>query len=132
MLKIDTNKIKRMTKEKIAYNNYERKEKMKKRKIIHIVTFVFIIGFFIYGTISVNALTDNKIMDKVKEVFNIKINDKEYNATCKKDTEGNINCHIPEEVTGTDAEASISISEEYLDKIEIEYQDDEMKIMIDE
>ncbi len=132
MKQIDTDKIKNLTKEKIAYANFKKEEKMKKKKIAHTITFLFVLGFFICGTITVNAITDNKVVEGVKEALKLKINDKEYNSNCQKEENGMITCRISEEVTGTDTQANITISEENFDKVDVEYEEDEMKVNINE
>lgn len=132
MSKIDTEKIKEITKEKIAYANFEREEKMKKNRIAKIITFIFILGIFVCGTLTVNALTDNAIINSVKDALKIKVNGKEYNSNCVDDGNGMITCNISKEVTGNGSESSITISKDYIDKIEAEYTDEGMSITINE
>ncbi len=129
MSNIDTSNIKRLTKEKITFTIYEREEKMKKDKITHIVVAITIFSIFIGGTFTVNALTDNKIVDtvakKVKDVLKVKSNGKEYDANCRKESNGSITCTLPEELTGKGSESTINVSDEYLDKIDLEYKENE-------
>lgn len=116
----DTDNIKKMTKEKIAYLNYEREENMKKNKMKHIVVLTIAIGLFACGTITANALTDNSIVDTVKDVLKLKVDDQEYNANCQKEENGDITCNIPDSVTNGNGESKITVSKEYIDKINAE------------
>lgn len=127
MSKIDTSNIKRLTKEKISYTIYEREEKMKKQKLIRFVVVIAIFSVFIGGTFTVNALTDNKIVDtvteKVKDVLKVKSNGKEYDASCKKESDGSITCTLPEELTGKDTESVINFADGNMDNIDVEYKE---------
>lgn len=125
MFKIDTTNIKEMTKQKIAYSYYEREENMRKNKIRNLAIIAFIFSFFIGGTITVNALTDNKIADTVKETFKevlkVKSDGKEYDANCHKEDNGSITCTLPEELTGKDAESVINIFDGNIENLDVEY-----------
>lgn len=132
MSKIDTSNIKRLTKEKISYTIYEREEKMKKQKLIRFAIVIAIFSVFIGGTFTVNALTDNKIVDtvteKVKDVLKVKSNGKEYDASCKKESDGSITCTLPEELTGKDTESVINFADGNMDNIDVEYKEENNEV----
>ena len=125
MNKIDTSNIKKLTKEKISYIIYEREEQMKKNKIARFAVIIAIFSIFIGGTFTVNALTDNKIVDtvaeKVKDALKVKSNGKEYDASCIKESDGSITCTIPEELTGKDAESVINFVDGNINNVDVEY-----------
>lgn len=132
MSKIDTSNIKRLTKEKISYTIYEREEKMKKQKLIRFAIVIAIFSVFIGGTFTVNALTDNKIVDtvteKAKDVLKVKSNGKEYDASCKKESDGSITCTLPEELTGKDTESVINFADGNMDNIDVEYKEENNEV----
>lgn len=132
MSKIDTSNIKRLTKEKISYTIYEREEKMKKQKLIRFAIVIAIFSVFIGGAFTVNALTDNKIVDtvteKVKDVLKVKSNGKEYDASCKKESDGSITCTLPEELTGKDTESVINFADGNMDNIDVEYKEENNEV----
>lgn len=132
MSKIDTSNIKKLTKEKISYTIYEREEKMKKQKLIRFAIVIAIFSVFIGGTFTVNALTDNKIVDtvteKVKDVLKVKSNGKEYDASCKKESDGSITCTLPEELTGKDTESVINFADGNMDNIDVEYKEENNEV----
>lgn len=71
MLQIDTDKIKMMTGNKIAYNLYERRLNMKKKKLkkvmFSMVTCLVLLG----GVKTVDALTEGKISNTVKDTIRV-------------------------------------------------------------
>ena len=71
MLQIDTDKIKMMTGNKIAYTLYERRLNMKKKKlkkvIFSMVTCLVLLG----GVKTVDALTEGKISNTVKDTIRV-------------------------------------------------------------
>lgn len=71
MLQIDTNKIKMMTGNKIAYTLYERRLNMKKKKLkkvmFSMVTCLVLLG----GVKTVDALTEGKISNTVKDTIRV-------------------------------------------------------------
>ncbi len=96
MNKIDTCQIKKMTNQLIGYENFKREEEMrtkKMKKIMFVFGVVFMLGI---GTITANALTNNKIVDIVKDMVSVKVisgNVKETkNGVCKKLENGNFAC----------------------------------------
>ena len=71
MLQIDTDKIKMMTGNKIAYTLYERRLNMKKKKIkkvmFSMVTCLVLLG----GVKTVDALTEGKMSNTVKDTIRV-------------------------------------------------------------
>ena len=71
MLQIDTDKIKMMTGNKIAYTLYERRLNMKKKKLkkvmFSMVTCLVLLG----GVKTVDALTEGKISNTVKDTIRV-------------------------------------------------------------
>lgn len=101
MNKIDTERIKSMTNELIGYENYKREKKMKREKIRNI-TFVMVGAITLsLGTLTVDALSNNAISNKIKEVFsmNVNINGQEEKSSCVKNEDGTITCTIGEKDT---------------------------------
>ena len=96
MNKIDTYQIKNMTNQLIGYENFKREEEMRTKKLKKIM-FVFGVVFMLgIGTVTANALTNNKIVDIVKDMVSVKVisgNVKETkNGVCKKLENGNFAC----------------------------------------
>jgi len=98
MAKIDTQNIKRRTNEMIGYSMYKREIEMKQKRIKNLICVFGIFTFFIAGTITVNALTNNAIVDKIKEVLTFKV-DEEHPVDCKTLEDGTRICyyHVDEE-----------------------------------
>ena len=131
MNKIDTCQIKKMTNQLIGYENFKMEENMRNKKMKKIL-----FGFSCFlllgvGTITANALTNNKIVDMVKDMVSVKIisgNVQEVkNGVCKKLENGNFSCTFTnpedgkEEVTmeySTDNtnNPDISIQYEYIEE----------------
>ncbi len=135
MSRIDTSNIKRLTKEKISYTIYEREEQMKKQNLIRFAVFITIFSVFIGGTFTVNALTDNKIVEtvteKVKDVLKVKSNGKEYDASCKKESDGSITCTLPEELTGKDTESVINFADGNIGNVDVEYKEEKNEVTME-
>ena len=71
MQQIDTNKIKAMANDKIAYTLYERNKIMKKDKLKKVI-FSFAICFLLLGGIgTVDAATNGKISNTVKNTIKV-------------------------------------------------------------
>ncbi|WP_285946679.1 hypothetical protein [Thomasclavelia cocleata] len=71
MQQIDTNKIKAMANDKIAYTLYERNKIMKKNKLKKVI-FSFAICFLLLGGIgTVDAATNGKISNTVKNTIKV-------------------------------------------------------------
>lgn len=118
MAKFDASNIKEKTNYLVAYDLMKRSEEMKTIKLKHF-TYVFIaVLVLVGGTFTVDAMTDNSISNAVKDVFKIRVNDKDYNAKCDKTIEGNMKCRVDSEITG-DADVSFEINKDYLDKIDV-------------
>jgi len=114
MNEIDTEKIKKMTNNLIAYNNYEKEQKMKNKKLKNTLYTFLGLCIIIGGTITIDAATNNKISNLVKEVLTIKINGEEKNANCEKLTNGNYKCTLDKNITGTDGELTLEYNKDLL------------------
>ena len=71
MLQIDTNKIKMMTGNKIAYTLYERRLNMKKKKLKKVMFSMVICLVLLGGVKTVDALTEGKISNTVKDTIRV-------------------------------------------------------------
>lgn len=131
MIKTDTDKIKKMTYQKIGYENYEKEELKKMKKTKYAIYSIGIIVTLIGGTFTVDAMIDNAISNTVKDFFTVKIDDKDYNAKCTNQN-GSITCTIDKELTGG-AEIEYNFDEKTAKDYDIkaEYKDDESSITID-
>ena len=114
MNKIDTCQIKKMTNQLIGYENFKREEEMrtkKMKKIMFVFGVVFMLGI---GTVTANALTDNKIVDTIKDMVTVKIisgNVEEVNnGICKKLESGNYACTFKDNEDGEDKEITMEYS----------------------
>jgi len=123
MIKTDTDKIKKMTYQKIGYENYEKEELKKMKKTKYAIYSIGIIVTLIGGTFTVDAM--------VEDFFTVKIDDKDYNAKCTNQN-GSITCTIDKELTGG-AEIEYNFDEKTAKDYDIkaEYKDDESSITID-
>lgn len=77
MSRLDLNKIKQMTNNKIGYSNYESEEFMKKKRIKLVIYCVSIFFLLILGTITVNAATNNSIIEFVTKIIKVNGTEKE-------------------------------------------------------
>lgn len=114
---IDTEKIKKMTNERIGYDLFEKEEKLKTMKFKKSMLVASIFAFCIMGTITVNAATDGKVVEEIKNIFTIKVNGDEKNSNCTKNSDGTITCKIDKNVTG-DEDIEITVNEENINSIE--------------
>ncbi|WP_308697621.1 hypothetical protein [Erysipelatoclostridium sp. An173] len=71
MLQIDTDKIKMMTGNKIAYTLYERRLNMKKKKLKKVMFSMVICLVLLGGVKTVDALTEGKISNTVKDTIRV-------------------------------------------------------------
>lgn len=71
MLEIDTNKIKMMTGNKIAYTLYERRLKMKKKKLKKAMFSMVACLVLLGGVKTVDALSEGKISNTVKDTIRV-------------------------------------------------------------
>lgn len=71
MLEIDTNKIKMMTSNKIAYTLYERRLKMKKKKLKKAMFSMVACLVLLGGVKTVDALSEGKISNTVKDTIRV-------------------------------------------------------------
>ena len=69
MLEIDTNQIKMMTGNKIAYTLYERRLKMKKKKLKKAMFSMVACLVLLGGVKTVDALSEGKISNTVKDTI---------------------------------------------------------------
>lgn len=131
MNKIDTYQIKKMTNQLIGYENFKMEEEMKAKKMKKVIFGLGVFFLLGIGTVTANALTNNKIVDMVKDMVSVKVisgNVEEVkNGVCKKLENGNFSCTFKdpengeEEITmqyttdNTDNK-DISIQYEYVDK----------------
>ncbi len=102
MNRIDTERIKNMTKQMIGYENYK-KEKIMKRIKIRNIAFVFLGAITLcMGALTVDALTKNAISNSIKDAFsiNVGIDGKEKIASCNKKEDGTITCVVDKQVNG--------------------------------
>ncbi len=114
MNKIDTGQIKKITNQLIGYENFKMEEEMKSKKMRKL-SFVFGgILLFGIGTVTANALTDNKIVDTIKDMVSVKIisgNVEEINnGICKKLENGNYACTFKDNEDGEDKEITMEYS----------------------
>ena len=84
------NKILKNVRNKIVVSNLEREESMKlnkRKQIISVLTASLII--LSGGFLTVNAATDGKLVEDIKDVITIKLdNDGKYKVTTEKNSEG--------------------------------------------
>lgn len=112
MSKIDTFKIKEMTNQLIGYDNFKMEEDMRKKKYKKIA--LFTLGFVLFGgsVVTVNALTNNGVVNTIGKVIPIKIvssDEESGNATCKEVSNGKYSCTYEGELI----DGQLSYSVEY-------------------
>ena len=136
---MNTQRIKKRTNLKIGYELWKREEEHKMRKIRNITITLIGVAFFTAGTFTVNAMTDNKIVDSIKEVFTkqVKVDGEQKNAKCETLENGDIKCTLDKEVFGKEnRESTIEIASEYKDKLEVDVsttaEEDTITIRINE
>lgn len=130
-MKIDTDKIKKLTNQKIGYDNYEKEIQMKKNRLKNICCIFALLVVFSVGGYTVDAMSGNTISNNIKDLLNIKVDGKDYNANCKKQ-DGNIKCTLDESVLGEGSSAEVNVAEEYADKVDINYENGELDTTIKE
>lgn len=138
MKEIDTQHIKRLTNQKIAFANYEREELNKMKKLKTTILTMGIVALLAGGTITVDALTDNSISNSVGNAIgevlnsiNVKVNGKDYNSSCEKQTDGTYKCTIGKEFLGDDAEIVVEKQSDITTDIEVNNTDDSTEVSID-
>lgn len=119
---MNTNNIKKRTNQLIGYENFRKEEEKRMKKMKNYMIVLGITTVFLGSAVTVNAMTDNGIVNKVKDALElkVKINGQDKNASCEKLGNGNIKCHMDKEVIGEDAEFDIEVDKEYQDKINME------------
>ncbi len=112
MRKIDTFKIKEMTNQLIGYDNFIMEEKMNKSKTKNIALVSLGVLAFGGGVATVNALTDNGVVNTIGKAIPIKIissDEEAMNATCKEVGNGKYSCTYE----GETLDGQVSYSLEY-------------------
>lgn len=127
---IDTSNIKKRTNNLIAYDLMKGSEEMKKIKLKYFAYIMVGISVLVGGTFTVDAVTDNSISKIVKDVFNIKVNNQDYNAKCVKMADGNLKCSVDSKDLGGN-DFSFEVNKDYLDKINITAANDNIEFSID-
>lgn len=110
MKNIDTDKIIKMTNDKIGYDLFQKEEKIRMNKFKKGMFALAICLTCIIGTLTVDATTDGAISDGIKNIVNIKINGEEKNATCQKKEDGSITCTFEKSVTGENTKTQVEFS----------------------
>lgn len=128
MNKLDTEKILKRTNNLIGYELYEREERIMKKKFKNTLVAVAAVLILSGGTFTVNAMTDNSIVNSVKNVFGIKVNGEEKNATCERTENGSLKCKVDESVLGNDKEAEFEFFNNSEENIKIEDNNDELTV----
>ncbi|MCI8309892.1 MAG: hypothetical protein HFJ45_06955 [Clostridia bacterium] len=98
------NKILRNVRNKIVVSNLEREESMKITKMKKIVS-VCAVSMLVLsgGFFTVNAATDGKLVENIKDVIVVKVDESKYNVT-KMDTNENGEEHVKYEIESKDGE----------------------------
>lgn len=122
MKNIDTEKIKELANEKIAYDLFKKEEIRKMNKLKKVGCVLGISAFFLVGMVSVNAATDGAITEGIKNIIKIKINGKENNASCMQKEDGSFVCKFAENAEGDDIE--VEVSKEGANYMEMEYNEE--------
>ena len=134
MNEIDTYNIKKMTKEKMAYDYYKKEEREMKKKFKVWSCVLIATGFLVGGTISADALTDgaisNAAKDAVASILKIKIDGEDYNAHCEKGDDGMMHCAVDSSVLKDNASFEMDVDEDYMNSVEVTLQDNEADILI--
>ncbi len=115
MKKIDTTNIKRLTNQKIGYSMYERESIMKQRKIKTIACTLGVFAILFGTTLTVNAMTDNAIVEKISSIFQTKIivNGKEEKASCTHNDDGTVVCTFKNDEVGASFKSTGALDENY-------------------
>lgn len=131
---IDTKKIKAMTKEKIAYDVYQKEGEVMKKKMKYLSFVILGVMVLLGGTITADALSEGAISNKAKEVvkniLNIKVNGEDYNAVCHEQANGMIKCSVDSSVLNDGASFEIETMPEMKDKIEVDVKENEASIKV--
>lgn len=120
---MNTESIIKKTNQLIGYEKFEREKRRKMKKVRNVLLSLSILAVFLASGFTVNALSDNGIVNSIKEALNlnIKVNGEEKNATCKQEENGNIKCTLDKEVLGEDGtEIEIEYQEDFQGKLEFE------------
>ena len=88
------NKVKELTNFKIGYENFEREEQKRNKKIKNSIFSILVVGLLVGGGFTVNALTDNSIGKTIDRIISVTFNGKNYNADCKQNKDGSYSCIV--------------------------------------
>lgn len=118
MKKIDTENILIKTNQLIGYENYKREERIMNKKLRNMAFVILGVITFAGGTFTVNAMTDNSIVEGIKSVLKITVNGEDKNAKCEKTSDGNLKCVLDSEVLGNDnSEVTVELDEKYANDV---------------
>ncbi|MEI3325873.1 MAG: hypothetical protein V8R64_05240 [Thomasclavelia sp.] len=123
MKQIDTDKIKAMVNDRIAYNLYERNRTMKKMKLKKAVFSIAVCVLILGGIGTVDAATDGKISNTVKNTIKVIFTDennqeREITGEQYVDENGNIWIKYKHETDQSSQEIDINKSELEKDGLE--------------
>jgi len=116
MNQIDTNKIKAMANDRIAYTLYERNRIMKQKKLKKVLFSVITCVLLLGGIGTVDAATNGKISNTVKNTIKVIFigednQEKELSGDLHVDEDGNIWIKYTHETTQTKQEIDLNKSE---------------------
>ncbi len=125
MKKVDTENILKKTNQLIGYENYKREEKIMKKKLRNMTFVLVAVVTLVGGTFTANAMTDNSIVEGIKNAFKVQVNGEEKNAKCEKVKDGYLKCVLDNEVLGNDnSEVTIELDENYADDVSLSFSTD--------
>ncbi len=118
MNRVDTENILNKTNQLIGYDNYKREERIMKKKLRNMIFMFVAVVILAGGTFTANAMTDNSIVEGIKNALSIKVNGEDKNAKCEKTSDGNLKCVLDGEILGdNDSEVTVELDEKYLDDV---------------
>lgn len=124
MNKIDTKRILEKTNQMIGYEKSEREEKIMEKKLKK-MSYAFIATITLLGgTFTINAMTNNSIVEGIKGLFTIKVNGTENNAKCEKTQEGTLKCQIDGNTNEEEKEITVEIDENLINNAKITNNND--------
>ena len=94
MSNMDVERIKKMTNILVACDKFEKERIMRRKKVKKSLVVFLAVFILVGGSVSVDALTDNKISDTIKDVLNVRVNGEDKNAKCEKLNNGNVKCTL--------------------------------------
>ena len=96
MKQIDTNKIKTMVNDRIAYDLYERNRTMKKIKLKKAAFSIAVCILILGGIGTVDAATDGKISNTVKNTIKVIFTDENNQEANQQDQSASDKCESPD------------------------------------